>query len=54
MIELLFVWAIVAQSGDRFVINRSYDWKLLAETTNCKATAIQLGYKPEQYRCIKK
>lgn len=54
MIELLFVWAVIAQSGDRFEAHKSYDWKLLAETTNCKATAEQLGYKPENYRCIKK
>lgn len=54
MIELLFVWVVIAQSGDRHFTDRTYGWKLLAETSNCKATAEQLGYKLENYRCIKK
>ena len=54
MIELLFVWTVIAQSGDRFETHYSKDWRLLTETTSCEKTAQALGYKPTEYRCVKK
>ena len=55
MLELLFVWVVIAQSGVQGnSLVQTYGWQLLAETTNCKATAEQLGYTTAIYRCVKK
>ncbi len=55
ILELLFVWSLLFSTASSSGYSKdTYGWRLLAETTSCKTTAEQLGYKPAEYRCIKK